>query len=90
MRSGAPPSYFDMPDVNQNVRRRREGYETAMQQQGAEPRIFELRSRDWDFERIAFEKAGRLFKAGAPVGGAVLCACDRIAFGAMAAASQSS
>jgi DNA-binding LacI/PurR family transcriptional regulator len=30
----------------------------------------------------------RLFKAGAPVGGTILCACDRVAFGVMAAACQ--
>jgi LacI family repressor for deo operon, udp, cdd, tsx, nupC, and nupG len=88
MRSGTPPSYFDMPDVNQNARERRQAYETSMQGHGAEPRIFKVRSCDWDFERIAFEEAGRLFKTGAPVGRTILCANDRVAFGVMAAASQ--
>ena len=89
LRSGSPPSYFDMPDVNQNARERRQAYQASMQEHGAEPKIFGVRSRDWDFERVAFEEAGRLLKRGAPVGGTVLCANDRIAFGVMAAASQS-
>jgi DNA-binding LacI/PurR family transcriptional regulator len=89
MRSGAPPSYFDMPDVNQNARERRQSYEASMQEHGAEPKIFTVNGRDWDFERVAFEEACQLFKAGAPVGGTILCANDRIAFGVMAAASQS-
>jgi DNA-binding LacI/PurR family transcriptional regulator len=88
LRSGAPPSYFDMPAVNQNASERRRGYEASMLERGAEPVIFHLPSLDWDFERLAFEEATRLFKAGAPVGGTILCACDRVAFGVMAAACQ--
>ena len=89
LRSGAPPTYFDMPDVNQNARERREAYVTSMREHGAEPRIFPVRSLDWEFERLAFEEAIRLFKAGAPMGETVLCANDRVAFGVMSAACQS-
>lgn len=89
LRSGAPPSYFDMPLVNQNACERREAYTESMQAHGAEPNIFKLASSDWDFERAAFEEATRLFKNGALIGGTILCANDRIAFGVMAAASQS-
>jgi len=88
LRSGPAPSYFDMPDVNQNARERRAAYEASMLEHGAEPRIFPLRTRDWDFERVAFEEARRLFDAGAPVADTILCANDRIAFGVMAAACQ--
>jgi DNA-binding LacI/PurR family transcriptional regulator len=88
MRSGTPPSYFDMPAVNQNASERRQGYEFSMLEHGAEPVVFSLPALDWDFERLAFEEATRLFKAGAPVGGTILCANDRIAFGVMAAACQ--
>ena len=88
LRSGAPPSYFDMPAVNQNASERRQAYEASMLERGAEPVIFDVPSLDWDFERLAFEEAMRLFKAGAPVGGTILCACDRVAFGVMAAACQ--
>jgi LacI family transcriptional regulator, repressor for deo operon, udp, cdd, tsx, nupC, and nupG len=89
LRSGSPPGYFDMPDVNQNARERRRAYETAMHEHGAEARIFQIRPRGWDFERVAFDEASQLFKNGAPVGGTILCANDRIAFGVMAAACQS-
>jgi DNA-binding LacI/PurR family transcriptional regulator len=88
LRSGAPPSYFDMPAVNQNAIERRQAYEASMLERGAQPVIFDVPSLDWDFERLAFEEATRLFKAGAAVGGTMLCACDRVAFGVMAAACQ--
>jgi DNA-binding LacI/PurR family transcriptional regulator len=88
LRSGPPPSYFDMPDVNQNARERRAAYEASMLERGAEPRIFSVQAHDWDFERIAFEEARRLFETGEPVADTILCANDRIAFGVMAAACQ--
>jgi DNA-binding LacI/PurR family transcriptional regulator len=88
LRSGAPPSYFDMPAVNQNANERRQAYEASMLERGAEPVIFNVPSLAWDFEWLAFEEAARLFKARAPVGGTILCACDRVAFGVMAAACQ--
>ena len=59
-----------------------------MLERGAKPVVFNVPSVDWDFERLAFEEAARLFKAGAHVGGTILCANDRIAFGVMAAACQ--
>jgi len=89
LRSGSPPSYFDMPDVNQNARERRESYKISMQERGAEPKIFPLETRNWDFERVAFEEAGRLLRAGAFLTSTVLCANDRIAFGVMAAICES-
>ncbi len=88
LRSGSPPSYFDMPDVNQNARERREAYQASMLAQDAEPRIFSLQAHDWDFERVAFEEARRLFDADPSATGTILCANDRIAFGVMAAACQ--
>jgi LacI family transcriptional regulator, repressor for deo operon, udp, cdd, tsx, nupC, and nupG len=88
LRSGAPPSYVGMPAVNQNADERCKGYEAAMLKHGVEPVVFDLPDLGWDFERLAFDEATRLFKAGAPVGETILCANDRIAFGVMAAACQ--
>ena len=34
----------------------------------AQPVIFDVPSLDWDFERLAFQEATRLFKTDAPVG----------------------
>jgi LacI family transcriptional regulator, repressor for deo operon, udp, cdd, tsx, nupC, and nupG len=89
LRSGAAPSYVDMPVVNQNALERRQAYEAAMLEGGAQPQIFSLSALDWDFERSAYEEAIRLFKTGAPFGETILCANDRVAFGVMAAACQS-
>ena len=88
LRSGAPPSYFDMPAVNQNATERRQAYELSMLEREAQPVIFDVPSLDWDFERLAYQEATRLFKTDAPVGGTILCANDRVAFGVMAAACQ--
>jgi LacI family transcriptional regulator, repressor for deo operon, udp, cdd, tsx, nupC, and nupG len=89
LRSGTPPSYFDMPDVNQNARERRQAYEAAMQEHGVGATVFPMRRTGWEFERIAFEEASAVIKSGVLTGGTVLCANDRIAFGVMAAACQS-
>lgn len=87
LRSGSPPRYFDMPEVNQNAVERRQAYQAAMETHGCEPRIHRIRSKSWDFERLAFDAAsGSLTPADA--GETILCANDRIAFGVMAAASQ--
>jgi LacI family repressor for deo operon, udp, cdd, tsx, nupC, and nupG len=59
-----------------------------MLERRAQPVIFAVPSLDWDFGRLAFEEATRLFKADAPFGGTILCANDRVAFGVMAAACQ--
>ena len=60
-----------------------------MQDRGAEPKIFALQTRDWDFERVAFEETSRLLKAAAFPASTILCANDRIAFGVMAAIWES-
>lgn len=88
LRSGSPPSYLDMPDVNQNARERRRAYESSMEQHGFEPRVHHVRSHGWDFEHVGFEAGLRLLRARSLVGETILCANDRVAFGLMAAASQ--
>jgi LacI family transcriptional regulator, repressor for deo operon, udp, cdd, tsx, nupC, and nupG len=88
LRSGPPPSYIGMPAVNQNAGERRKGYEAAMLERSAEPVVFDLPHLGWNFERLAFDEATRLFKTGAPLGETILCANDRVAFGVMAAACQ--
>lgn len=88
LRSGSPPSYFDMPDVNQNARERRRAFEAAMREHDREPFVHEVGSTGWDFEQIAFDEATALFKAEDMAGRTILCANDRIAFGVMAAAAQ--
>ena len=88
LRSGTPPSFFGMPAVNQNASERRQAYEASMLERGVQPVIFDIPDLSWDFEQLAFDEATRLFKTSAPVGGTILCANDRVAFGVMAAACQ--
>lgn len=88
MRSGSPPRYFDMPDVNGNARERRQAYAEAMGEQGLDPQVHGGGAQGWDFERIAFEEASGLFRDGDLAGATLLCANDRTAFGVMAAAAQ--
>ncbi|MBB4569382.1 DNA-binding LacI/PurR family transcriptional regulator [Rhizobium leucaenae] len=87
-RSGEPPSYLGMPDVNTNARTRENAYLDAMAQFGMTPHVLPVpKVRTWDFERFGFEETMRL--AGGPNGlptKTILCANDRIAFGAIAAA----
>lgn len=88
LRSGSPPSYFDMPDVNENARARRRAFVDAMRDHGLEAPVHGVERDTWDFERAAFERASKLFKTSDMAGQTVLCANDRIAFGVMAAAAQ--
>lgn len=89
-RSGEPPAYLGMPDVNTNARTRLGIYLGAMEGLGAEPKVLPLPSVwTWDFERFAFEEAARLFeRPGALPSRTILCGNDRIAFGVIAAAYQ--
>ncbi|CDN95117.1 Transcription regulator, LacI family [Agrobacterium tumefaciens] len=89
-RSGEPPCFFDMPQVNTNAATRRTAYEEAMRRLGFEPQVINVPDIvTWDFERFAFDEAGRLLEgAGSMPSRTILCANDRIAFGVIAAAFQ--
>lgn len=89
-RSGQPPCYFGMPNVNTNAATRRIAYVEAMNQFRMAPEIVKISDLvTWDFERFGFEEATRILsgKAGFP-SRTILCANDRIAFGVIAAAYQ--
>ena len=89
-RSGQPPCYFGMPEVNTNAATRRIAYVEAMNQFRMAPEMVEISDlATWDFERFGFEEATRILsgKAGFP-SRTILCANDRIAFGVIAAAYQ--
>ncbi len=89
-RSGEPPCYLGMPPVNNNARRREVAYIEAMEAFKMAPQLVETTPCDnWDFERFGFEQMQRSLRSdnGLPTR-TVLCANDRIAFGAIAAAWQ--
>ncbi|TXB68282.1 LacI family transcriptional regulator [Paracoccus aurantiacus] len=85
-RSGTPPCFLDMPDVNLNARLRRAAYEQAMEQAGFEPRVLPVApTKSWDFEAFAHRAVSEHLAAGLP-SSTLLCANDRLAFGALLAA----
>lgn len=88
-RTGSPPTYFHMPDVNENARERRLAYVATMERLGFTPHIVGIDPRnDWRFEEVAYMTAQRILAgAGFPTT-TLLCANDRVAVGAMAAITQ--
>jgi DNA-binding LacI/PurR family transcriptional regulator len=89
-RSGEPPCYFGMPQVNTNAATRLSAYREAMERLNVEPRILPVvDTTSWDFEQFAFEEASRLLaKPDQLASRTILCANDRLAFGVIAAAWQ--
>jgi DNA-binding LacI/PurR family transcriptional regulator len=88
-RSGDPPVYFDMPDVNDNASQRRKAYSQSMEKLGYEP-IFAVSGTfdTWDFEKFAFDQTTVILSRGDFATRTVLCANDRLAFGVLAACYQ--
>lgn len=85
-RSGEPPCFLGMPEVNLNAKARREAYQEAMGHAGFEPRILPIQeSQSWDFEAFGYTQAKANLAAGLP-SQTLLCANDRLAFGALLAA----
>lgn len=85
--TGTPPRFLGMPAVNANASDRANAYAAAMRHRGLEPAWVALPDRGgWDFERFGFAAAERLIAEGAASGLTLLCANDRLAFGALAAA----
>lgn len=87
--TGAPPVFLGMPSVNANASDRADAYETAMAVRGIEPQRITLpKGGDWDFERFGHEAMRMAIEAGEAKSRTILCANDRLAFGAIAAAWQ--
>lgn len=85
-RSGEPPCYLGMPDINRNAAARQRGYIRAMDRAGQTPRILTIpETQTWDFERFGQETMARHIADGLPTR-TMLCANDRIALGAQLAA----
>lgn len=86
-RSGVAPSYLGMPEINRNASARRQAYEAAMEEVQEMPHILPLASDEmtWDFEHFGHQSLSAIIAEGR-VPGTVLCANDRIAFGALLAA----
>jgi DNA-binding LacI/PurR family transcriptional regulator len=85
-KSGKPPAFLGMPQVNRNALLRCQAYEAAMLAAGFDPIVLPIpQTRSWDFERFGHEQVAKLLSDGKNPG-TLLCANDRVAFGALLAA----
>lgn len=88
-RSGEPPCFLEMPRVNQNSDERRQAYVAAMTRLGLEPTVVTIEgARGWNFEEIGYRAAEQYLANGGFPSRTVLCANDRLAIGALAAAYE--
>ena len=88
-RSGEPPCYLGMPSVNTNASTRKTAYIEAMTELRMEPIVLPIeKAAGWDFEKFGYDETKRILEGGGFPTATVLCANDRVAFGAIAAAFQ--
>ncbi|MBB2974078.1 DNA-binding LacI/PurR family transcriptional regulator [Mesorhizobium sp. RMAD-H1] len=89
-RSGEPPCYLGMPPVNTNATTRELAYVEAMQRLKMEPVVLPIaKVETWDFEKFGYDEMLKFLRKPKKLPtNTVLCANDRIAFGAISAAYQ--
>ncbi len=86
-RSGEAPVYLDTFEVNLGSKERRNAYLRAMAANGAQPFVSHHDDvvNEWDLELAGYTQMTAMIHDGLP-GRTFLCANDRLAFGAVAAA----
>ena len=88
-RTGEAPVYFEIPSANENTTARQTSYEAAMRAEGLSPLIIRSDVQpSWDYERQGYEQIQKTIANGGLPGKTLLCANDRFAFGAIAAAYE--
>lgn len=89
-RTGEAPVYFEIPNVNENTAARQVTYEATMRQEGHTPLVVHCNAEpSWDYEDQGYRQMQDELANGGLPGKTILCANDRFAFGAMAAAFES-
>ena len=89
-RSGEPPAFFDMPLATYNGEGRREAYAATMERLGLKPSFVKLGdAQHWDFEAVAYDATRAALRGSGLPSRTLLCANDRVAFGVIAAISES-
>ena len=88
-RTGAQPAYLSMPKLNSNATQRQDAYFRKMRHLGLAGEVIPTpdKMESWQFERFGFEVMDDHFSHGRYVDATILCANDRIAFGAIRAAN---
>jgi len=89
-RVGDPPVFLAMPRVNFNALEREAAYVAKMKELGHQPEILgtELLGENWHFEDHGQAVLDAEFARGHLVNRSILCANDRVAIGALRAASR--
>lgn len=89
-RVGEPPAFLAMPRVNFNAMEREVAYIKRMKELGHEPEIIgtELIQPDWHFEAHGEAVLDSYLSQGKYTDRTILCANDRVAIGALRAASR--
>lgn len=89
-RVGAPPVFLAMPRVNFNALERENAYVARMQALGHQPQVIgtDLIGADWHFEAHGEAVLDQYFSRGELIDRSILCANDRVAIGALRAASR--
>ncbi|KQY19136.1 LacI family DNA-binding transcriptional regulator [Rhizobium sp. Root482] len=85
-RTGSAPIFMGIPPVNENAHGRRQGYIQQMQKGGFEPRFMQDTTDTWKFEAVGYQLMDEMISREDCRGLTIMCASDRLAFGAMSAA----
>ncbi|WP_195818865.1 LacI family DNA-binding transcriptional regulator [Roseobacter sp. MH60115] len=89
VRSGAPPSFFEMrTPANPNANKRRKAYISIMERLGFEPDVIKVDGEGWAFEDIGYRGAMHVLSQDTLASDTLLCSNDRLAIGFLAAAFE--
>ncbi|KGQ71608.1 hypothetical protein OA57_00455 [Chelonobacter oris] len=85
--NGTPPAFLAMPEINRNASTRLQAYQTAMEKNKEKPYILTTDGgMDWQFEIYGHSQAAHWISGNRSKYQALLCANDRLAYGAFLAA----
>ncbi|MBX2855421.1 MAG: LacI family transcriptional regulator [Rhodobacteraceae bacterium] len=91
-RSGTPPKFLSLPNVNSNAQEREQSYRSRISELGFTPVVLrtETCANQWEFEASAYQLMKDYFSRGKLQESTILCANDRLAMGVLRAANEAS